>query len=248
MRLYYYHNYSTSYGSNDQVFLPTMKLYHDRNQIWMYIYNNSRWDVANNSIYIGSAASTAYGIYDYNTSTSCLINVINNNIVTASTGTTYPLYISTATYATSAYGIIDYNNYYSNGSYLGYIGSAMTTLAAMKAYQNTHSVNIAPSYIDVSTSLEMSDYSGVLCPRDASVLYDINGDNRTTLTPMGAYSVYVFEGYNMGINAVVEPINTDEVFCYQDYASIVIAMANKKSPDRFYITPMVLHVDVQGRC
>ncbi|MDD3280654.1 MAG: T9SS type A sorting domain-containing protein, partial [Bacteroidales bacterium] len=213
----------------------------------MYIYNNSRWNIINNSIYVGPAAGTVYGIYRYTTSTSYVMNVVNNNIVVAATGTTYPIYISSTTYATAAYGIVDYNNYYSNGSYLGYIGGARATLAAMQAYQNTHSVNIAPSYIDVSTSLEMSDYSGVLCPRDASVLYDINGDNRTTLTPMGAYSVYVFEGYNMGINAVVEPINTDEVFCYQDYASIVIAMANKGSlPIDFTSTPMVLHVDVQG--
>ena len=176
-----------------------------------------------------------------------MMNVVNNNIVVAATGTTYPIYISSTTYATAAYGVVDYNNYYSNGSYLGYIGSAMTTLAAMKAYQNANSVNMLPAYINVANSLELSDYSGLLCPRYTGVSNDIKGEARTTLTPMGAYSTYVFEGYDMGIDAVVEPVNTDEVFCYQDYASIVIAMANKGSlPIDFTSTPMVLHVDVQG--
>jgi hypothetical protein len=249
MYLYYYHNYSTSYGSNGPGLLANNEIIINGagTKYAMYLYNNSRWDIINNSIYVGSGASTVYGIYRYTTSTSYMMNVVNNNIVVAATGTTYPIYISSTTYATAAYGVVDYNNYYSNGSYLGYIGSAMTTLAAMKAYQNANSVNMLPAYINVANSLELSDYSGLLCPRYTGVSNDIKGEARTTLTPMGAYSTYVFEGYDMGIDAVVEPVNTDEVFCYQDYASIVIAMANKGSlPIDFTSTPMVLHVDVQG--
>ncbi|MBP7103087.1 MAG: T9SS type A sorting domain-containing protein [Bacteroidales bacterium] len=249
MRLYYYHNYSTSYGSNGPGLLANNEIIINGagTKYAMYVYNNSRWDIINNSIYVGPAASTVYGIYRYTTSTSYMMNVVNNNIVVAATGSTYPIYISSTTYATPAYGTVDYNNYYSNGSYLGYIGSAMTTLAAMKAYQNTNSVNVLPIYINVANSLELSDYSGMLCYRYTGVTNDIKGEARTTLTPMGAYSTYVFEGYDMGIDAVVEPVNTDEVFCYQDYASIVVAMANKGSiPINFTNNPMTLHVDVQG--
>ncbi|HOF17245.1 MAG TPA: hypothetical protein PLP76_10170, partial [Bacteroidales bacterium] len=249
MYMYYYHNYSTSYGSNGPGLLANNEIIINGGgtKYAMYLYNNSRWDIINNSIYVGSAAGTTYGIYRYTTSSSYQMNVVNNNIVIAAAGTTYPIYISSTTYATTAYGVVDYNNYYSNGSYLGYIGSGMTTLAAMKAYQNTNSVNVLPAYINVANSLELSDYSGILCPRYTGVSNDIKGEARTTLTPMGAYSTYVFEGYDMGINAVVEPINTDEVFCYQDYASIVVAMANKGSlPINFADNPMTLHVDVQG--
>ncbi|HON21418.1 MAG TPA: hypothetical protein PLW70_08785, partial [Bacteroidales bacterium] len=85
---------------------------------------------------------------------------------------------------------VDYNNYYSNGTYLGYIGSAMTTLTAMKTYQNTNSTNMLPTYINVANSLELLNYSGMLCPQYTGVSMDIRAKIRSTTTYMGCYEPY----------------------------------------------------------
>jgi hypothetical protein len=116
-----------------------------------------------------------------------------------SSTTNYPIYYSSADYAKTSYGnIADYNNYYGTGAYVGYVGSAISTMAALRqtTLQDNHSVNVVPQYIDITQSLEMTSYSGMICNMHTSVLQDINGQTRTRITPMGAYSVLIYEGYD----------------------------------------------------
>ncbi|HOF17184.1 MAG TPA: hypothetical protein PLP76_09855, partial [Bacteroidales bacterium] len=247
MYIYYYNNYTNNpFGS---MLVANNELISEAGSYsyGLYVYNYSLVNVINNSIY-GSASSTAYGLYLYTTSTTYPIVAKNNNAHVANASTGYPLYISSTTYASSSYVTLDYNNYY-NANYVGYVGGARTTLTQLRSAtgQDVNSVSALPSYVNLSNSLELNDYSNFLCQRLSSVLTDINGESRTDLTTMGAYSVYVYNGYDMALTSIVEPINTDEVACYQDFASIKVAVANRGSlPIDFTVTPMILHVDVQG--
>jgi hypothetical protein len=84
---------------------------------------------------------------------------------------------------------LDYNNYYAP-TYIGYCGSAITTLTAWQGQVATdqHSVSIAPVFIDSSISLELSVYNNdLLCPV-ADIRNDIKGNIRPSLTIMGAYT------------------------------------------------------------
>jgi hypothetical protein len=248
MYIYYYNNYTNNpFGSmlisNNEIISEVSSYSYGG----IYVYMNTPAYVLNNSIY-ASASSTAYGLYLYTTSTSYPIVAKNNNVHIANASTGYPLYISSTTYAASAYTTLDYNNYY-NTTYVGYVGGTLTTLAQLRSAtgQDVNSVSILPSYTNLANNLELVDYSNFLCDRLSNVLTDINGESRTILTPMGAYSVFVYEGYDMAITSVVEPVNTDDVTCYQNFASIKVAVANRGSlPIDFTVTPMVLHVDVQG--
>jgi hypothetical protein len=38
---------------------------------------------------------------------------------------------------------------------------------------------------------------------------DINGVNRSTLTIMGAYSITLFEGYNLELTEIISPKNVE---------------------------------------
>ncbi len=249
LQVRYYNNYyNNSYGpmliANNEIITQVSSYSYGG----IYIYEYSNCEVINNSIY-SSSSSTAYGLYLYTSSTSYPIIAKNNNVYTTTASTCYPLYISNATYATPSYMTLDYNNYASTGNYVGYVGSGHTTLAQLRSatLQDTHSVVVTPSYLNLATGLELSDYSGMLCNRYGSVGYDITGKSRTLLTPMGAYTVDIYEGYDLGINAIVEPINTSDVFCYQDFASIRLALQNKGSYNLdFAAQPLTLNVEVTG--
>ncbi|HOF16409.1 MAG TPA: hypothetical protein PLP76_05900 [Bacteroidales bacterium] len=248
MYIYYYNNHTNNpFGpmliANNEIISEAGN--YSYGGIYVYMYSPA--NVINNSIY-SSASSTAYGLYLYTSSTTYPIVAKNNNVHVANASTCYPLYISSTTYANPTYTTLDYNNYYSTTN-VGYVGGARTTLAQLQSAtgQDVNSVSELPSYINLSKSLELDDYSDFLCQRFSNVLTNINGESRTLVTTMGAYSVYVYDGNNMAVTSIIEPINTDEVSCYQDFASIKVAVANSGNlPINFAVTPMILHVDVQG--
>ena len=84
-----------------------------------------------------------------------------------------------SSYESPNYGLINYNNYYRDGGGTTYFGnSSYTSLATWRnAYsQDANSINVLPSFINPSLSLEMSDYNGFLCP-NTGVLTDINKES-----------------------------------------------------------------------
>ena len=249
MYLYYLNNsgYNAA-GScllinNELILTGTSTLY------GLYMYY-PRVIVSHNSMYI-TGTSTTYGIYTYINSNSYFADINRNNFYFNTPGTLYTVYNSPGTsYLNSTYWVLDYNNYYKVNAPTVYYGyTSYTTLASWKAAysQDANSIQVLPSYINPSVSLDLNDYSSFICPRGTNVLYDIKGEARTALTPMGAYSTYVFEGNDMGLNAIVEPINTSDVHCYEDFADIKVAVANRGSINiDFTTTPMRLRVNVQG--
>ncbi|MBO4581934.1 MAG: hypothetical protein J5701_06595, partial [Bacteroidales bacterium] len=156
-----------------------------------YLYS-TKTNLYNNSIYC--QANTSYGVYTYTTSTSYLYNILNNNIVvnrySGSTTSQYPIYINGTSYATTSYGNQDYNNYYNltGSTTVASMGGTAYTLTQLKSYRNTNSINVNPRIVDPLNILSQGDTVTTLsCPRQATVLTDITGDQRNATTSMGAY-------------------------------------------------------------
>ena len=95
--------------------------------------------------------------------------------------------------------------------------------------KDVHSVSIFPSFVDINTDLRLtnSNNNGLVCPIDSNVTTDINDSLRVLYTYMGAYTATVFAGSDLEILSIVEPINTQEVICYQNYSSVKVAIANQ---------------------
>ena len=105
----------------------------------VYNPNTTKVKLLHNSIYVGGTGS-GYGMYIYNSSTSYNIEILNNNIACYAGSSTYPIYLGS--YYTSSYVTLNYNNYYSNGSYVGYAGSAVTSCQHCNRTGKMYSVSI----------------------------------------------------------------------------------------------------------
>ncbi len=206
----------------------------------MYLGSYNQLNIYNNSIYMsGSGASR--NIYTTNTSTS-VYDIKNNIIVNASTG--YPIYVAgTSTIFTS-----DYNCLYGN-SYVGYLSSAHSTLVAWQTAttQDANSISVNPPFIDVNNSLEMSDYSAFFVPRLSEVPNDINDIGRSKLTMMGAYSVPLFEGYDLKMESILSQEEVNDIHCYSDFTNIQVVLKNIGTEHYYFNTDAIkLTVEVSG--
>ena len=209
---------------------------------------DTKADFLFNSVYI-SSSSTTYGLWRGYCDATYKSSFQNNNVyVTNPSGTVYLLYVYSS-YESPNYGLINNNNYYRIGSGTTYYGtSSYTSLAAWRnAYsQDANSINVLPSFINSAISLEMSDYSSFLCP-NPGVLTDINKVSRSSMTTIGAYTTFIYNGKNMGLMGLVEPVNKEEIGCYQDYAAVRFSFANRGNVEtEFYATPITFKLRVTG--
>ena len=232
-------------------------------------YNNTNipGTISNNDIIL-NATSTTSGIYmNYgraniihnsilmngingdrnlyiNSSTGYYVSVKNNNFVSTSTSG-YGIYLSN----TSGLGVsmfMDYNNFYT--AYIGYAGSNISNLSTWQLVtnQDVHSVTIYPKFIDNTKNLKLLDYIGLMCPRDTNVLIDLENKHRTSLTVIGAYSVALYEDYDLSASFLVEPVNASGS-CYPDFTSIKLALSNNGIfPFNFALNQLSLHVEISG--
>jgi hypothetical protein len=198
-------------------------------------------DVYNNSIYM-SGNGAVRNIYVDGSST--YISDCKNNLLVNTTTSGYPVYIlTTGTYTG------DYNNLYgaSNVGYYNY--SSYTNLVNWQSAsgQDAHSTSINPTFVNVSTDLQLTDYSLFVVPRLNNVLLDIEGNNRTSFTTMGAYSTSIFDGYNLEISKLVSPQNVNDVQCLGDFANVKVIVKNSGTQNYFFNTsPVTLHLVVSG--
>ena len=126
------------------------------------------------------------------------LNVVKNNIVQvrgASASAAYPIYLGTA-FNTTLYDI-DANNMYATGSpnYIGYNGSAISTLTAWKAAITTDktslNLNTSSNFTDTASilksHLKLNSYAGMACLRNPLVINDFEGRQRDHITVWGCY-------------------------------------------------------------
>ena len=153
----------------------------------IYLYNpGGPWEVTNNSI-LTHSITTSYGLYMY-TSYSDRKSVVCNNIFVNGKNNGCPVYIMSNT--NSTYYQRDYNNYYSGGTFVAYIGSSKKSLQEVQVVDtllDQHSVSIAPVWVDSSRTLDVRNKSSYVCLLQPGVNIDINGLQRSLRTEMGCY-------------------------------------------------------------
>ncbi len=141
-------------------------------------------NIINNSMYMGG--TTGRGIWINSSNRNMSLNVQNNNIVTEGT-TSYPIYLNSTTHLSRS--TYDYNNMYSPNN-VGWATRAHTTIKTWQEVvtSDKNSKSKLPDFVEVSKSLELSDYADFPCPIHPLVDKDINAYNRINMTTMGAYS------------------------------------------------------------
>ncbi|MBO7465136.1 MAG: hypothetical protein J6T56_04705, partial [Bacteroidales bacterium] len=250
MYWYYYKNYA-SYGGTPGSMVNNEIIVEGNGGtkygVYFY-YPYQNWDLFHNSIFVKSTSGAVYGMYAYNGSSTYKINMKNNLFVSQSTGTSYPIYLN-GNY-TSAYVTLDYNNYYSySGTYIGYTGSGVTTLAAWKSAtgMDQHSVSAQTSFVDSTKSLELDNYEPFVCPRDASVMTDINGKSRTSYTTMGAHGIAIKEDVDLQMLAFLSPEPITDVTCFPTSMPVKIKFRNGglKKAD-FTRSALKISMDITG--
>lgn len=119
--------------------------------------------------------------------TAASIDIRNNIFVNKQTqaGDRYAIYSGAAN---TVYSNINYNDYYSTGTNLGYIGSARINLAAIQTGfgGNVNSLNILPAFVS-ATDLHLATSGNAALDNKgtpiAEVALDIDGNTRSTTTP-----------------------------------------------------------------
>ena len=202
MRLYKYQNYNLSHGALGPMFIANNEMIiHCSKCYAFYLYGNtnySQFDVFHNSVFI-SGTESCQGLYWYPRDSNYKASFINNNIHISTPDLAYLFHFGKSDYITSAFAKIDYNNYYrdKNGSvsYYGLGDNNYNSLALWQSASNQdiHSTEIPMSYIDSSSSLALSNYAGLTCPRIGDLQRDIIHQSRDIITFKGCYSSRVVD-------------------------------------------------------
>jgi len=120
------------------------------------------------------------------------VDVRNNLFINKQTqaGEKYAIYSATAN---TVFSNINYNDYYSSGTNLGYIGSARATLTDIQTGfgSNTNSINVLPVFVS-ATDLHLSTTGNTALDNKgipvAGVTLDADGNARNATTPdLGGY-------------------------------------------------------------
>ena len=250
MYWYYYKNYA-SYGGTPGSMINNEIMVEGNGGakygIYLY-YPYQSWDLYHNSVFVKSTSGLVYAIYAYNTSSSYKITMKNNLFVSQGTGTNYPCYL--ASYYTNSYVVLDYNNYIDlSGNYVGYAGSAITTLAAWKSAtgQDLHSVNTRVGFIDSTKNFELDDYMNFICPTITGVTTDINGKRRTPTTTMGCYGLDIKEEVDLQMVSFLSPEPITDVTCFPTSMPVKVSLKNGglKKAD-FSHSALKVSLDVSG--
>lgn len=182
------------------------------------VYSGAGYKIYNNTVNLNTSnaetgISAALNITSGVTSANALD--IRNNIFAnnKTSGTRYAIY---STAANTVFGNINYNDYHTTGTALGYIGSAnKTTLADVQAGfgGNANSLNVSPVFVS-QTDLQLSptgnsslDNAAISLPE---VTMDFAGNPRGATPDMGGYeftstNLAVSDVDNTGIDISVYP-------------------------------------------
>jgi hypothetical protein len=166
----------------------------------IYVYYPRDVRVINNTVYTVKSGTAGTNRAHYNYVASGYGSTVRNNIFTASggaNGTTYAFYCYGSAANFNSYKVnydLDYNDYYSSGSNIGYIaGANQPTLAAWKTAAasplDDHSINVFPDFGNPGNNLIVQTYSDTFsCPRWQNIEIDLQKTARPATTSMGAYT------------------------------------------------------------
>lgn len=169
-----------------------------------------------NSINITGDYVTSRAIYAISTSTGS--KIFNNNLANNAKG--YAVYLSSATGM-----VLNYNNYFTNGAYLGYNSTNKATIADWEASlpADSNSISVNPEYISAT---DLHTYSIAMANQGtplAVVANDMDGEVRSTTAPDMGADEYTTPANNLG---VVEIFNTTNSWCYDANDTIYAVVKN----------------------
>ena len=211
---------------------------------------NGNWEIHHNSIYVqaNSKGANANGMELYNSNSKCKINA-SRNLIYADASTSYPLVISSAAYADATYGVREWNNLYSNSN-VAYIGSAVTTIAQLQSLtkQDANSQQTLPTYTNLTNGLQLTNYFPFRSPAILTMVgKDINNKARIKLTPMGCYTIDMYELANLKFKEVISPKTVEDAVCYSSSVPVTVELENSGMKSVGYDTAALkISVDISG--
>ncbi len=210
----------------------------------IYAFAGAGYKIYNNSVSLNTSnteTGISAGLYVYGTNITAANGWdIRNNILSNSKtgGSRYAIY---STAANTVFSNIDYNNYSSSGTALGYTGSAdRVTLANIQTGfgGNTNSLALTPIFngttdLHLSTSSNAGlDNKGVTL---AEVTTDLDGTTRSATPDMGAYEfTYVAPVTAPNCTTITSPVN-NATGVTPNPTSIVWANANGATGYKVYL-------------
>ncbi|MDR0603412.1 MAG: right-handed parallel beta-helix repeat-containing protein [Bacteroidales bacterium] len=164
----------------------------------IYVLGKAHVKVLFNSIFANGKNSSAVMLANY---PDTRLTLKYNNLFAADL--CYPIYFASYVYQTATLDV-GYNNYYSP-SFIGYADGDHSTIAAWQTEvkYDTTSFSIKPVFIDSAISLELSNYTDMLCVAIQEVKKDIEGNNRVGVTTTGCYSQFVPE-VNLALEEIMD--------------------------------------------
>ncbi len=197
---YSYNTYPTGYGlvANNFVTITGGTGTH----YGLHSYYSKGTEYYYNSINITGGSTSARCLYQSNTNNNIVFQTFKNNIF-SNTGGGYAAYFNAHTMVTS-----DYNNFYSNGSYLTFWYQNMANLSAHKSASSmdSNSLSINPGFLSTTDlHINNANLDGNAIPIPA-VTIDIDGEPRNTITPDIGADEFMLLGDDACIFSLNEPI------------------------------------------
>ena len=162
----------------------------------IFIYSGGGYNIDHNTINLATSQTAANGNpaainISSNFTTTGGINLRNNIFsIPATVGKRYAIYCGAAN---TVFNTIDYNDYYSAGTNIGFLGANQATLGAIQTAfgGNLNSKNIAPVFVNAANNLHLIPASNTtldnLGTPLAAITNDIDLESRSLTTPdMGA--------------------------------------------------------------
>ncbi|MFC1731204.1 right-handed parallel beta-helix repeat-containing protein, partial [candidate division KSB1 bacterium] len=169
----------------------------------IYAYYSNNVGYFNNSIHISSGNTSSRGLYQYNTASNTTGQTFINNIF-SNTGGGYAAYYGQPSYVNT----VDYNCYYTSGSYLAYWSGNHANLASLQSSsgKDSHSISLDPGFFS-ATDLHTNNFNlwgtGIPVP---GVIDDFDGDLRDTVAPCIGADEFMVLANDAGIIALIHPV------------------------------------------
>ena len=162
----------------------------------------------------------------------------------------HTLYIPESDLMTTITFVADYNDYFNiNDTNIIFCGKGLLSLSQWKKTYSVdkNSVSQNPYFKDPTVSLEIHRFTEPMkCQRSSLVMQDINGQARTRLTVMGAYSTPLYEGNDLAMDAFVEPV-LEEIPCVPNATPVKVCVYNQGTNEiDFSSSPMKLYLKCES--
>ena len=195
------------------------------NSYAVQILSSNGLKVFNNSFYIKSDApysNTAALMIQNNNNTYLNNNILLNYCNYTSGSTNYPLYLNGSSTVTGAE-----NDLASSSGVIVFKTSNMNSIAEMENNISTmrNNISMLPPMADPTQSLLPTDFNGLECHRNDTVLTDIRNIQRTNPTYMGAYANAI-PAVDAAVTAMLDPTLGE---CPANSYNITLNIANKGS-------------------